>query len=178
MSGGWDVSGAMNRTAFDALGEEVNEFLQSGADQRTKDAVLTLFNQCSQALEAMAERRDAHDAFKVAARIAVLSNLIGKVPCWNCKSGKDRTGKMDVECKFLSTLIARGETIPEPGARLTDAQKRLFRSIALEGGNFEVQKMNTAIAGFKTGGVKSITERLGGSEYRRFHRGGSDHVNV
>lgn len=30
----------------------------------------------------------------------------------------------------------------------------------------------------KTGGVKSITERLGGSEYRQFHRGGSDHVNV
>ena len=72
----------------------------------------------------------------------------------------------------------RGETIPEPGARLTDEQKRLFRSIALEGGNFEVQKMNTAIAGFKTGGVKSVTERLGGSEYRQFHRGGSDHVNV
>ena len=47
-----------------------------------------------------------------------------------------------------------------------------------EGGNFEVQKMNTAIAGLKTGGVKSITERLGGSEYRHFHRGGSDHVNV
>ena len=38
--------------------------------------------------------------------------------------------------------------------------------------------MNTAIAGFKTGGVKSVTERLGGSEYRQFHRGGSDHVNV
>ena len=35
-----------------------------------------------------------------------------------------------------------------------------------------------AIAGFKTGSVKSVTERLGGSEYRRFHRGGSDHVNV
>ena len=178
LSGGWDVSGAMNRTAFNALGEEVNEFLQSDADQRTKDAALTLFNQCSQALDARAERRDAHDAFKVAARIAVLSNLIGKVPCWNCKSGKDRTGQMDVECKFLSTLIARGETIPEPGARLTDEQKRLFRSIALEGGNFEVQKMNTAIAGFKTGSVKSVTERLGGSEYRHFHRGGSDHVNV
>ena len=51
-------------------------------------------------------------------------------------------------------------------------------AVALEGGNFEVQKMNTAIAGFKTGGVKSVTERLGGSEYRQFHRGGSDHVNV
>lgn len=56
--------------------------------------------------------------------------------------------------------------------------QRLFRSIALEGGNFEVQKMNTAIAGFKTGNIDSVTERLGGREYRQFHRGGSDHVNV
>ena len=34
------------------------------------------------------------------------------------------------------------------------------------------------IAGFKTGSISSITERLGGSEYREFHRGGSGHVNV
>ena len=38
--------------------------------------------------------------------------------------------------------------------------------------------MNTGIAGFKTGGVNSIAERLGGSMYREFHRGASDHVNV
>ena len=177
--GGWDASSRMNNAAFAALREEVDAFLNSeDNDARTKTAVNTLFEQCRRALDARAERRDAHDAFKVAARIAVLSNLMGKVPCWNCKSGKDRTGQMDVECKFLSTLIARGETIPEPGARLTDAQKSLFRSIALEGGNFEVQKMNTAIAGFKTGSINSVTERLGGSAYRQFHRGGSDHVNV
>ena len=38
--------------------------------------------------------------------------------------------------------------------------------------------MNTAIAGFKTGSIDSVTERLGGKEYREFHRGGFDHVNV
>ena len=178
LAGGWDLSKQMNRVAFLALGAEVNAFLLTNADQRTKDTVLELYNQCNRALEARAERRDAHDAFKVAARIAVLTNLMGNVPCWNCKSGKDRTGEMDVECKFLSTLIARGEAIPEPGAQLTDAQKGLFRSIALEGGNFEVQKMNTAIAGFKTGAINSVAERLGGSAYRQLHRGGSDHVNV
>jgi hypothetical protein len=32
------------------------------------------------------------------------------------------------------------------------------------------------IAGFKTGNVDSITERLGGKKYRNLHRGGSDHV--
>jgi len=83
-----------------------------------------------------------------------------------------------VECKFLATLIARGEQIPEPGARLTKEQKELFRSIALEGGNFEVQKMNTGLAGFKTGGVSSIPERLSGKKYRELHKGGADFVNV
>lgn len=178
MFGGWDISKQMNRAAISALGEEVNAFLHSDADQRTKDAALTLFSQCQRVLDNKAERKDSHDAFKVAARVAVLSNLIGKVPCWNCKSGKDRTGQMDVECKFLATLIARGEPIPEPGKRLSKEHQTLLRSIALEGGNFEIQKMNTAIAGFKTGSINSVTERLGGSAYRQFHRGGSDHVNV
>jgi len=49
---------------------------------------------------------------------------------------------------------------------------------ALEGGNFEIQKMNTGVAGFKTGGVSSIPERLGGKNYREFHSGGSKFVNV
>ena len=85
---------------------------------------------------------------------------------------------MDVECKFLSALIARGEEIPEPGAKLTKAQQGLFRAIAFEGGNFEMQRQNTGFAGFKTGGVSSIPERLGGQEYRNFHKGGSEFVNV
>ena len=178
VAGGWDLSNRMNLAAFRALRDRVNAFIHNEADERKKTAATTLFEQCRLALAAKAERSDSHDAFKVAARIAVLVNLIGNVPCWNCKSGKDRTGQMDVECKFLATLIARGEPIPEPGARLTKEQQALLRSIALEGGNFEVQKMNTAIAGFKTGSVNSVTERLGGSEYREFHRGGSDHVNV
>ena len=177
-AGGWDLSSRMNQTAFTALQARVDAFLRSDADLKKKSAVRTLLAQCRQALDARAERSDAHDAFKVAARIAVIANLMGEVPCWNCKSGKDRTGQMDVECKFLSTLIANGSPIPEPGAPLTKAQQGLLRSIALEGGNFEIQKMNTGIAGFKTGRVDSVAERLGGQEYREFHRGGADHVSV
>ena len=177
-AGGWDMSSQMNRAAFTALRRRVDDFCRTEADVRKKSAVVTLFEQCRKALDAKAERRDAHDAFKVAARVAVLANLIGHVPCWNCKSGKDRTGQMDVECKFLSTLIANGSPIPEPGSLLTKEQQSLLRSIALEGGNFEIQKMNTGIAGFKTGRVDSVAERLGGQEYREFHRGGSDHVSV
>ena len=176
-AGGWDISDGMNARAFKALTNEVMAFLNDKtADANAKAAVFTLFNQCRNVFQLKGERVDSHDAYKVAARLAVLSQLIGKVPCWNCKSGKDRTGEMDVECKFLSVLIARGEKIPAPGAKLTAEQKGLFRAIALQGGNFEVQKMNVGVAGFKTGSVDSIAERLGGKKYRNLHRGGSDHV--
>ena len=178
VSGGWDFSSTMNATAFAGLREQVEEFIQGNPDTKEAAAAQTLLDQCRQILDAKGERKDSHDAYKFAARVAVLSHLVGNMPCWNCKSGKDRTGQMDVECKFLSTLIARGEPIPAPGARLTESQKGLFRSIALEGGNFEIQKMNTGLSGFKTGGVDSIVERLGGKKYRNFHSGGSDFVKV
>ncbi len=178
LTGGWRVSGPMNNAAFQSLEQDASAFIAANPGSPKAQAAQTLLDQCRGIQRTRGERSDSHDAYKFAARVAVLSNLIGKVPCWNCKSGKDRTGQMDVECKFLSTLIARGERVPAPGAQLTKEQKALFRSIALEGGNFEIQKMNTGLAGFKTGGVSSIPERLGGKEYREVHSGGSKYVNV
>jgi len=180
LTGGWRVSGAMNDAAFPVFADQVRAFIANPPPGKEREvaAATTLLNQCQRIFETKGERKDNSDAYKLVSRIAVLSYLIGNVPCWNCKSGKDRTGEMDVECKFLATLIARGEQIPEPGARLTKEQKELFRSIALEGGNFEVQKMNTGLAGFKTGGVSSIPERLSGKKYRELHKGGADFVNV
>ena len=81
-----------------------------------------------------------------------------------------------LELQERQVLITRREDIPKPGAKLTEEQKGLFRAIALQGGNFEIQKMNVGVAGFKTGSVSSIAERLGGKKYRNLHRGGSDHV--
>jgi hypothetical protein len=178
--GGWDLSDILNNTAFTALQQSATAYLQShpGLPQAKQDAINDILTQCTTVLAAKGERRDSHDAYKMAARIAVLAQLTEHVPCWNCKSGKDRTGEMDVECKFLSTLIARGERVPAPGAPLTPEQQALFRSIALEGGNFEIQKMNTGIEGFKTDDVASIGERLGGKKYHEIQRGGSAHVNV
>ena len=179
VAGGWDLSDTMNAAAMRGFRNAVTTFINDPAQPAAKRTYAqTLLNQCDQVMQAKGERKDSHDAYKVAARIAVLANLIGNVPCWNCKSGKDRTGEMDVECKFLSTLIARGEPIPDPGVPLTQGQQGLFRAIALEGGNFEVQKANTGFGGYKTKGVDSIPERLGGKKYRTFHAGGSKYVGV
>lgn len=135
-------------------------------------------NQFTDILQTHAERCDDHDACKAPARVAVLTSLMDGVPCWNCKSGKDRTGELDVECKFLATLIDRGLPIPAPGEELASEQKQLFRSIARQGGNHELQVYNTGLAGFKTGGVASIPERLGGPAARAAHKGAADFVAV
>ena len=109
----------------------------------------------------------------MASRIAVLTYLLGGVPAWNCKSGKDRTGMMDVECKFLATLAVLGKDIPEPGAQLNAEQKMLYRNLLLQSGNHEMQKYNTGIAGYKLEGVGSITERIGDIASRRMFLGAS-----
>ena len=179
LAGGWGMSDDMNLHAYKQMRPLVEDFVKDTTiPQAKRDAVRTLFNQCMVVLKKEGERSDGHDAYKVAARYAVLSHLMGWTPCWNCKSGKDRTGQMDVECKFLATLVARGEPIPEPGAKLTKEQTELLRAIALEGGNFEMQKYNTGLQGFKTSGVDSIPERLGGQEFREFHKGGASAVGV
>ena len=113
----------------------------------------------------------------MASRIAVLTNLLGGIPAWNCKSGKDRTGMMDVECKFLATLVALGKTIPEPGAQLTTEQKMLYRNLLMQSGNHEMQKYNTGIAGYKLENVGSITERIGDIASHRMFLGGSKLVH-
>ena len=179
LAGGWGMSDDMNLRSYRELRPMVVEFLEDESIPEDKRrAVQTLFNQCMDTLRAGNQRSDKHDAYKVAARYAVIAHLMGMTPCWNCKSGKDRTGQMDVECKFLATLAAQGAPIPKPGAKLTAEQTALFRSIALESGNFEMQKYNTGLQGFKTSGVKSIVERLGGALFRMLHKGGADYVNV
>ena len=177
--GGWGMSDDMNKQAFQNLHDAATAFvMRLPVGDPRRETILDLLDQCEDVMRGHGERSDNHDAYKVAARVAVITHMIGGTPCWNCKSGKDRTGQMDVECKFLAALIARGEKIPAPGAPLTKEQQGLLRAIALEGGNFEMQKLNTGFAGYKTESVSSIPERLGGQKYRDFHAGGSPYVGV
>ncbi len=56
-------------------------------------AAFTLFNQCRNVLALKGERKDSHDAYKVAARLAVLSYLIGKAYHTFHRGGADRIAK-------------------------------------------------------------------------------------
>ena len=189
--GGWGASKDMNAKGLVALNKfaettlaELGAKISQSTDpaekqglQKKADAIRTLLGQINRIDQKKTYSSDRHEAYKMASRIAVLTNLLGGVPAWNCKSGKDRTGMMDVECKFLATLVALGKNIPEPGAPLTSEQKMLYRNLLLQSGNHEMQKYNTGVAGYKLEGVGSITERIGDIASQGLFLGGSKIVN-
>ena len=189
--GGWGESKDMNAKGLVSLNAFANKTLseletkisqnvgspETQSLQNKAKAIRTLLRQINNIDQQKTYSSDGHEAYKMASRIAVLTNLLGGVPAWNCKSGKDRTGMMDVECKFLATLVALGEEIPQPGAQLNAEQKLLYRNLLLQSGNHEMQKYNTGVAGYKLEGVESITERIGDIASQKVFLGASKIVN-
>ena len=87
-AGGWDLSDRMNRRAFKTLTQEVMAFINGkSGDAKTKAAAFTLFNQCRNVLVLKGERKDSHDAYKVAARLG------GKAYHAFHRGGADRIAK-------------------------------------------------------------------------------------
>ncbi|MEN9775633.1 MAG: hypothetical protein RL322_2703 [Pseudomonadota bacterium] len=110
----------------------------------------------------VSHHRAGHDPYKLPVRLAALANELELPVAFNCKSGKDRTGQLDVEIKaFYASIALNGGTVPEPG-REPDAQDRANRArLFNEAGSFEIQKHNTSVPGSKINldGLKSQLKR-------------------
>ncbi len=122
------------------------------------------------------DHKDKEEAYKMPARILLLTHLLKGIPLSNCKSGKDRTGMLDAEVKFLAARCELRGEVPEPGAPLTPEEQELWHSILLNSGNLEIQEYNTGLQGYKTEDVKSIDKRIGNDAVRREVRGASGAV--
>ncbi|MDR3073813.1 MAG: hypothetical protein LBV01_03680, partial [Deltaproteobacteria bacterium] len=121
-----------------------------------REQALTLARQSRDIWNAGDQRKSGEDPYRLPARLAVLTSLLGAPPAFNCKSGKDRTGQMDVECKTLALETSLGR-IPVPGSGEHTAFLRHLRSeMAVNSGNLEIQIMNTGLPGFKTQGVAGL----------------------
>lgn len=93
--------------------------------------------------------------------IGSLMNRMGQDVAWNCKSGKDRTGQLDV---FLKRDAAREAVDGEVGgldAERTDTDRDNMYEMAVNGGNHEMQALNTGAPGFKLGGHTKLTDLYG-----------------
>ena len=134
-------------------------------------AITTLASQIKEIYNSGAHRRGGADPYKLVARLAVLSNLLGHTTCYNCKSGKDRTGQLDVEAKMIAHRLAIGET-PQPGESVDHVRRTNF---ALKTGNLEMQGYNSGLEGYKLD-VPALSSQLGSPLAQRMFAGDSASV--
>jgi phosphatidylinositol-4,5-bisphosphate 4-phosphatase len=130
-------------------------------------------------------KKDAGEPYKLAQRIALLSQLIGVVPCYNCKSGKDRMGMLDSEIKRESVRLFRHNKPSKLGKPLSNEQQAVFRKVLANGGNLEIQEMNTGAPGNKVlkkfssfGNSLTLGERIGDRNSFRLAKGASRSVQT
>lgn len=129
------------------LGGMVAEYLKNKPENSQK--VMELSQQLKQILENKSHHSDGGEPYKAAQRVTMLAYEIGAVPCWNCKSGKDRTGMLDAEIKREVVSQHQGQPLSKPNASLSDNNKNIFQKVLINGGNLEVQAYNTGAQGNK-----------------------------
>ncbi len=148
-----------------AIGGWVGDYLANPATPKNAALVKQLSGQIREIWQQKSHRRQGGEPYKLAQRIALLSNAIDVVPCYNCKSGKDRTGMLDTELKRELVQLHGGAGLSAPGEKLSAENQRIFQQILDHSGNAEIQTANTGAPGNKVirkhpGLGYSFSERL------------------
>ena len=189
---GWEVSNSYNTPSMNALigtveerrasdiglGGQVGEWLQAaGEADPAFEIVRDLGQQVARIWDTNAYQTQGVEPYKMVSRLALLSYKIGKDTAFNCKSGKDRTGQLDVEAKMLATQIKLKGSVPEPDSVLTENDKQNRYQMAVNSGNLEMQQLNTGNMGFKLEGVGALHESYGTGQKIQEFRGTSKFVS-
>lgn len=117
----------------------VGEYLAQDTTTENADRVVALSRQLKEIWAAKAHNRDGGEPYKAAERVAMLAYEIGAVPCWNCKSGKDRTGMLGAELYRAAVEKDQKMVLSPPGSPLTTDSQKLLQQALLHGGHLEVQ---------------------------------------
>lgn len=106
-------------------------------------------------------RRAGSEPYKMPARLALLADMAGVKVAFNCKSGKDRTGELDAEVKFLRLQMELTGHVPEPDRRRTPQEQELLYEVIMRSGNIQYQRLNTGYAGYKLNNVPEVFGQYG-----------------
>ncbi len=117
------------------------------------------------------------DPYKMVSRLALVSQLMGETPLFNCKSGKDRTGQLDAEVKFLATVADEQQGQLPPADQDMERWRSARSDFTLNTGNLEIQQMNTGLPGYKLKGVPGL-ENMISEGMKPVYRGGSDYTSM
>ena len=128
-----------------------------------KNKVRLVAKQIAEIYDSGSYRSAGKDPYKLVARLALLFSLMeGKTACYNCKSGKDRTGAMDTMAKYLAHHLEVYGDLPEPDSDMTEEQQARMYQFALKCGSPELQKLSTGVKGFQLN-VKALAWMVGGA---------------
>ena len=200
----WELGGEVVKKLDELAGEHAKlqsvlaftrSSQQDGANPESTAAISKLERECaaieqrSTALSYAAQNAKAiwregsynkggQDPYKMVSRLGMVINAMGETLAFNCKSGKDRTGQLDAELKYLTTLNASpsGESLPEPVAPATPELRQMRSDFTLGTGNLEMQRLNTGLPGFKLKGVPGLANYIAGPEMKEMYLGGSSYV--
>jgi phosphatidylinositol-4,5-bisphosphate 4-phosphatase len=170
-------------TNFEKHGGWVGKYLEKQPENKAQ--VILLATQLKKIIHTNLHHSDDGEPYKAAMRVALLTSAIGLTPCYNCKSGKDRTGMLDVEIK--RELASNYKQTTENRIGLPDESgMKLMQHLMVASGNAEVQGYNTSVAGSKTlaqskilkfiFGDLSISQRIGNDNVFKMAKGLSDYV--
>ncbi|MDE0658236.1 MAG: hypothetical protein OXI79_01160 [Gammaproteobacteria bacterium] len=164
-------------------GEDTSDLDEEAATQR---AELASLNKRIESLDSAARQAKAiwasndyraggGDPFKMVSRLALVGHMMGETPLFNCKSGKDRTGQLDAEVKFLATAADQnGGTVPAPDESM-EAWRGVRSDFVFNTGNLEMQRLNTGLPGYKLKGVPGLANVIRDG-MKPLYRGGSAYV--
>jgi phosphatidylinositol-4,5-bisphosphate 4-phosphatase len=99
----------------------------------------------------LSHHRAGQEPYKLPVRLVALANELGLTGAFNCKSGKDRTGQLDVEVKAFYAAMSMSPKGGPPEPEQTPSPTHLANRARLfnEAGSFEIQKYNTTMPGSK-----------------------------
>ncbi|TFZ48695.1 hypothetical protein E5C26_20365 [Serratia proteamaculans] len=147
---GWKWADKHNAPLFTQLLNKAKEIKEQGQEGKYA-RVQSYIAQIQKVIDLGMHHKDEGNAYALPVLVSLLSNELGAVPAWNCMSGKDRTGYLDVKIK--ETLVLqhqRGNNeIVDQFAKMTDERSQVLEKIIFESGSLEIQKACTGVAGYK-----------------------------
>lgn len=136
------------------------------------EAIQNLAVEIKQIFHAGAHRSSGVEPMKLSSRLALLNHLMGHHTFFNCKSGKDRTGQLDAEVKYLAANVYQG-VFNAPETKPDRIRKTNF---VLKSGNLELQQYNTGLRGYKLKGNRALFDQLSSKEAIKTYKGDSSLV--
>ncbi len=171
---------ARNAESLDVLMADAKAALQDTSIGEKNKAKIKLLMKELEEIFAGAAWEITQDPYRFNSRLINLAYLVGYTVHFNCRSGKDRTGIVDAEVKYVAEALDVAVETATPGIApqftrvLNENEQTTLAAFALYGGNAEIQAHNSGVPGSKLKPIGEVLEqdalvnRIGVARWEQF----------